>query len=404
LASLDVSKNKALKILICFSNQIATLELQNCPELTSLSCSRNTLTNLDLSLNPQLISLECDANSLESLNLKNGQNAILQKLNTTSNNKLFCIQVDDRAFSENNWKDIDPWTKFNTDCTFTNESPAAYNDLYETDDNTILMVPAGSGILANDTDPETDTLISVLETDVTHGQLELNEDGSFTYTPDPYFFGEDSFTYTAGDGALFSNTAEVKIIVKLVNEIPLAEDDSYTISQGETLVVNNENGVLRNDTDPDNELKEVSLVTDVSSGTLLLDSNGSFSYVPEANFYGADHFTYRVFDGYVYSAAAVVTIDVTEGYEMVIPNAFTPNGDGINDTFRPVFRGFTNIRIQVFDTWGNLVFSQEGSDITGWPGLIRNAQAENGNYLYRINASPVSGEQIEREGLFTLIR
>ena len=68
-------------------------------------------------------------------------------------------------------------------------------------------------MLENDTDAEEAELTATLVTDAEHGTLELNEDGSFTYTPEDGFVGEDSFTYTAGNGAVESEPATVTITV-----------------------------------------------------------------------------------------------------------------------------------------------------------------------------------------------
>ena len=68
-------------------------------------------------------------------------------------------------------------------------------------------------MLSNDTDTEGDTLTAALDTDVSNGTLALSSDGSFTYTPNANFNGEDSFTYTATDGLLSSNSANVSITV-----------------------------------------------------------------------------------------------------------------------------------------------------------------------------------------------
>jgi VCBS repeat-containing protein len=76
----------------------------------------------------------------------------------------------------------------------------------------MLSVPA-PGVLGNDNDPDGDDLTAVLDTDVSNGTLNLNADGSFTYTPDSGFSGTDSFTYHANDGTDDSNTVMVTIDV-----------------------------------------------------------------------------------------------------------------------------------------------------------------------------------------------
>ena len=75
-----------------------------------------------------------------------------------------------------------------------------------------MTIPA-PGVLANDTDVDGDTLTAVLVDTVSNGTLTLNDNGSFTYTPDPYFNGTDSFTYRAKDAELTSEIATVKINV-----------------------------------------------------------------------------------------------------------------------------------------------------------------------------------------------
>jgi VCBS repeat-containing protein len=93
-----------------------------------------------------------------------------------------------------------------------NIAPVAANDVYGTDEDTALNVPA-VGVLANDTDANLDPLTAVLVTGPSHGTLTLNSDGSFTYVPDADWTGTDSFTYTANDGTVDSNVATVTIAV-----------------------------------------------------------------------------------------------------------------------------------------------------------------------------------------------
>ncbi|MEN8802284.1 MAG: cadherin-like domain-containing protein, partial [Thiogranum sp.] len=87
-----------------------------------------------------------------------------------------------------------------------NQPPVAVDDTYSTPFQTVLNEPA-PGVLANDTDADGDPLTAVLQTDVSNGVLQLNADGSFTYSPNAAFSGQDSFTYFANDGNVNSNTA-----------------------------------------------------------------------------------------------------------------------------------------------------------------------------------------------------
>ncbi|QYA27097.1 tandem-95 repeat protein [Gramella sp. MT6] len=95
-----------------------------------------------------------------------------------------------------------------------NQPPVAIDDEYTTSINTTLEVSASNGVLVNDTDPENDELTVILQDNVSNGTLDLNADGSFTYTPDQDFFGQDYFTYIANDGELNSNIIFVSINVE----------------------------------------------------------------------------------------------------------------------------------------------------------------------------------------------
>ncbi|MFZ0546552.1 MAG: choice-of-anchor Q domain-containing protein [Candidatus Promineifilaceae bacterium] len=96
-----------------------------------------------------------------------------------------------------------------------NTAPLGAADAYDTDKNSPLIVSA-PGVLDNDIDGENDPLTAVLVSDVSSGTLNLELDGSFTYTPNLDFVGEDIFTYKANDGSLNSNTAAVTITVNYV--------------------------------------------------------------------------------------------------------------------------------------------------------------------------------------------
>lgn len=89
----------------------------------------------------------------------------------------------------------------------------AANDTYTTTEEVQLVVSA-PGVLDNDNDPDGDSLTAVLVTSPPDGQLTLNADGSFTYTPDAGFSGQDTFTYQAFDGMDHSEPVTVTITVE----------------------------------------------------------------------------------------------------------------------------------------------------------------------------------------------
>jgi PKD repeat protein len=93
-----------------------------------------------------------------------------------------------------------------------NDAPVAVDDTFSASEVAQLNITAQS-VLSNDSDPDSDPITAILVDDVTNGFLTLNEDGTFTYDPNPDYFGEDSFTYYANDGQLDSDVATATITV-----------------------------------------------------------------------------------------------------------------------------------------------------------------------------------------------
>ncbi|MHB8899982.1 MAG: Ig-like domain-containing protein, partial [Thermoguttaceae bacterium] len=207
-----------------------------------------------------------------------------------------------------------------------NGSPTAVNNTYTVGEDAVLNVAATNGVLANDTDPDGDTLTAAVVTQPSHGTLTLNANGSFTYTPAANYQGTDTFTYKATDGKADSAAATVTITVTAVNDAPVALADSYSVNVDGTLTTTTTNGVLANDTDSDSTSITATVVTQPAHGTLTLNANGTFTYTPTAGYRGTDTFTYRATDGITPSAAATVTIKVNAA-PVVVNNTYTVNED-----------------------------------------------------------------------------
>jgi hypothetical protein len=93
------------------------------------------------------------------------------------------------------------------------------------------------------------------------------------------------------------------------NRAPVVRNDTYTAAQDTTLTVPAP-GVLGNDTDPDGNPVTVRPSTQPAHGTLQLNADGSFTYVPNPGYVGTDSFTYTATDGDLSSAPASVSITV----------------------------------------------------------------------------------------------
>ena len=192
--------------------------------------------------------------------------------------------------------------------TPANDAPVAADDSYTTVEDTVLTVPA-PGLLANDSDADGDVLSAVLVDGVSHGSLEMSAAGSFLYTPSLNFTGLATFTYRVTDGTAQSAPATVRITVTPVNDAPVAVADEFTTLE-DTLLTIPVAGILTNDFDVDGDALSAVLIREVANGTLVLSTDGSFTYLPNANFHGEDSFLYRASDGALHSETTLVRIIV----------------------------------------------------------------------------------------------
>ncbi|NJO18473.1 MAG: tandem-95 repeat protein [Thioploca sp.] len=256
-----------------------------------------------------------------------------------------------------------------------NDLPVAVDDTYTTGEDQPITVSV-PGVLGNDMDGDGDTLTVVSNTNPSNGTVVQNPDGSLVYTPNPNFSGIDSYTYTISDGQNTS-TATVTITISDENDPPVALDDSYTVNEDETLTVPAGSGVLVNDNDggdggPLTVAGPPYIITLPTHGTTTLNADGSFTYTPNANFFGTDSFTYKNSDGQDESNVAIVTITVN-----------SENGiEAVNDTYS----------------------TNEDEPLTiPAPGVLGNDLDEDGDALTVVsNTSPSNGTVVQNlDGSFT---
>lgn len=78
-------------------------------------------------------------------------------------------------------------------------------------------------------------------------------------------------------------------------------------------------------------------------------------------------------------------VEIIPAAVLYMPNAFTPNGDGLNDAFGGIGEGITEYNMQIFNRWGELIF--ESNDINNqWDGNYHNVMSPMGVYVYKIIA------------------
>ena len=178
-----------------------------------------------------------------------------------------------------------------------NEAPVANEQTVSTSEDTPV------GVTLDGSDPDGDTLTFTVVDTPAHGAL-TGTGANRTYVPDANFNGLDSFTYKVNDGRVDSPLAVVTINVAAVNDPPTADAQSVSAAEDTPL------GITLAGADVDGDDLAFTVVTQPAHGSLS-GVGADRTYVPDANYFGPDSFTYKVNDGLVDSAAATVTIDVT---------------------------------------------------------------------------------------------
>ncbi|TDE42127.1 PKD domain-containing protein [Flavobacterium rhamnosiphilum] len=144
----------------------------------------------------------------------------------------------------------------------------------------------------------------------------------------------------------------------------------------------------------------ISTAWDFGDGSVSNEENPIHSFVKEGNYIVTQTVTYAF--GCIYTQTITLTIE--KGYQLISPNGFTPNGDGLNETFKPMFTGLKSLQLDVYNTWGELIYSEKGETIHGWDGKVKGKDSENGNYYYKVKGTTFYGTIINENGPFTSIK
>jgi hypothetical protein len=190
-----------------------------------------------------------------------------------------------------------------------NTAPVATADVFTAYEDTPMEV-AAPGILANDTDADDDPLQIEVVT-YPGGFVDVRPDGSFSYEPYVNSDGDDFFTYRVSDGIAWSAPVLVRIDVIAVNDPPNVEGEQYETPYETTLDVGAP-GVLANDSDPIefDGLSASGPISGPAHGTVVLRSDGSFTYTPDPGYSGFDGFAYLVSDS---QPGGIGNVEITVG-------------------------------------------------------------------------------------------
>ncbi|PSR52488.1 hypothetical protein AHMF7605_02590 [Adhaeribacter arboris] len=96
-------------------------------------------------------------------------------------------------------------------------------------------------------------------------------------------------------------------------------------------------------------------------------------------------------------------IRVAQAFTATIPNAFSPNSDGLNDIFEVKGRFIQAVRLKIYNRWGQVIFESKNPG-EGWNGKINGQDAPVGTYIFSFTAQDLDGNTIQRKGSVTLIK
>lgn len=229
-----------------------------------------------------------------------------------------------------------------------------------------MNTPFAGGLSGSDADGDPLTFLDGAIA-ASHGTVHINTNGSFTYTPNTGYVGNDTFSFKVNDGTASSSDAIVTVhVIATGNSPPIATPVSINVGMNTTF-----SGFLSG-TDADGDPLTFALgTTHPGHGTVNIGANGAFTYTPNANFTGSDSFSFRVNDGTVNSTDALVSIQV--GTAANTPP--TANSTSISVTLNTLFSG----TLAGSDVDGDPLTFSAGSVAAAHGSVVINS---NGSFLY----------------------
>ena len=224
-----------------------------------------------------------------------------------------------------------------------------------------------------------------------------------TYTPNPTYTGEIILRLTSNDppGICPVVNDDLNIFIRKTGAPLLLNDDTATTSPNSSVTI----GILLNDIilkeNPLTFCNEGTIATNPKNGSTSVNTDGTITYTPNAGFSGIDSFQYQICeicdDKGKDSAWVNIFID---GFS--VPNAFSPNNDGINDYFIiPFVNG--NADVTIWNRFGISVYRNDRYN-NEWNGTYKGSPLPDGTYYYIIKYKSEKNEDSSKTGFITIAR
>lgn len=186
---------------------------------------------------------------------------------------------------------------------YFNDAPVADDSFVDTNEDAAVVITPD----VTDADPGAVLTYTILGQPA-NGTVVVNANGTFTYTPDADFNGTDSFDYEVTDEWGETATATIEVNVDAVNDAPVAAAAAASLNEDASI-----NGSV-SATDVDNDAGDLTFSVQAAgqpaNGAVTMNPDGTYTYTPNADFFGTDSFTYTVTDPAGASSTATVTLTV----------------------------------------------------------------------------------------------
>ncbi len=216
-----------------------------------------------------------------------------------------------------------------------------------------------------------------------------------TYTDTPYSPQPPSCYMIGYTDACGNNSPASGTVCPVVLAASLQKDNTVNLTWS---AFNGwKNGVQGYTLEKYNDQGELIGSVDAGAGTSYSDANQDF-----ANQVALYRIVVRPNDGGITSSVSN-TVEVIKDPNLYYPSAFTPNGDGLNDTFK-VFSQYTAVfELRIFNRWGEMLFNT--TDLTaGWDGTYKGNLMPEGTYVFRAKITDLSGREFQRSGSVVLLK
>ncbi|WP_428743473.1 T9SS type B sorting domain-containing protein [Tenacibaculum sp.] len=380
LSVLDISNNLKLRFLSCSSNNLTQLNTSNNPDLYWLDIYFNKISSLDLSNNLKLARLDCFNNSIKELNLINNKgltflncrynqltNVDIRNNNNTNilsnsfdlryNPNLTCVLVDNINYSTTNWTQIDNNTVFKEDINECNQTTCT------------ITVNTLNDVITCDNYPLPNLSNSKYYTQSGGNGNQLNSGDIITLSQTIFIYNEDPTNPSCFDESSFHITINNSPDVDILNDvIAINKFTLPNLTNGNYYTESGGNG---------NQL---------NSGDIITTSQ--IVYI-----YNVNPINPRCYN----ESSFKITIE--EERDIIIPNFFTPNNDGNNDTW--IIKDNNNLikEIYIMDRFGKIVSKIKPNSV-GWNGLYNSKPLPSTTYWYQI----IFTNGKTKNGAFALIR